>query len=308
MDGLAASLLLLLLFGLSGIHSFPYSQHTVSSRRRDPKSWDPERTKDPTIVEGYYQHPKMQLTSTILSTIAALASTAAAQVPNMAIDLRFPIPTEPPQHLVQRDLLRMYNTETTPVESLLQCASTLRSVVSVMPTPPPSLQSWALHGARREQVTKPCSLTMPVSLSSDYVDYSSKAFSWVLAVSSVVDQVKAKCTEVSGEIPVAFAIPCPSQPTVFWVEADGKTTRAEEQTLPTQLVPGVTSTPQSVPTGRGAATSTTGTGSAAATGSGTAVTTGQTSAVTTGATSAASALRSAGLGMIIGAVACAVLV
>ncbi|KLU87051.1 hypothetical protein MAPG_06056 [Magnaporthiopsis poae ATCC 64411] len=248
----------------------------------------------------------MQRTATIVCSIAALASAAAAQVPNMVIDLRFPLPTEPPQQqLVPRDVLRMPNTHTTPVESLLQCASTLMSVVSVMPTPPPALQSWALHGARLEQVKEPCSPTMPASLSSDYVDYSSKAISWVLAVSTVVDQVKAKCTEASGKIPMAFAMRCTTQPTVFWVEADGKT-RAEEQSLPTQLVPGVTSAPQSAPTSRGAATSTTSSGSAAATGSGSAATTGQTSS-TTGATSAASGLRSAGLGMLIGAVACAML-
>ncbi|KAL8369790.1 hypothetical protein RB595_000228 [Gaeumannomyces hyphopodioides] len=246
----------------------------------------------------------MQLTATILSSVAALAGTAAAQAPHAALDIRFPVPTAPPQQLAVRNMLQMRNTAFKIPASLTQCAQSMADAISAIPTPAPALASWASDNLMEAMKGGLCSATMPESLSADYHGYSSKIMSWFVDMSSTFEQVKVKCTEAQGENqPMTLAISCSAKPTIFWVNEEGKT-RAEEQTVPTQLMAGGGASKGPATTGaRGPASSTTGAASATGTGSASGAATAKASGTSPAAASAGSALRSAGLGMLVGAVA-----
>ncbi|KAL8303095.1 hypothetical protein RB597_005277 [Gaeumannomyces tritici] len=252
----------------------------------------------------------MQLTAAILSSVAALAGTAAAQAqaPHAAVDLRFPVPTAPPRPLAVRG-----SRTHTPPASISECYKSLEDVYLTMPTPGPALVQWAGDNLFKATDGGLCSATMPESLSADYKSYVPRIASWYAGASSTAEAVMAQCTELAermsaeggaGGMPV---VSCTANPTIFWVNEQGKT-RAEEQTVPPELrggkVPAATA-------GQTLASSAAGSASAAATGSSSGAAPAKASDTSPAAASGTSpvvasggsALRSVGLGMFAGAVA-----
>lgn len=165
------------------------------------------------------------------------------------------------------------------------CLSSLASLYSALPTPPPQLESWEMSAT----ITDLCDITVPASIAPAFSSYETEVLSWYSAHSAEVSSALSECPQFSSSPAM-----CSGSSAVVVVGSSSAMNSGSAS---------ATNTAQT--------TETTSTGTTSSTGSKSSGSASQTGSTTTSASAAASHTQNAGsreTGFVAGVVAVAGLV